>query len=769
MRPTETLPKYRKAALEHQGLDERLDHLAALALPVLTPSQRLLRRITSALHLGDRGERVRTATVLQMEAVECGAAALSIILRYFGTYVSLEELRLACGISRDGSNALNIIRAARQYGMNARGVQRSNLVGVAALKMPIIVHWNFNHFVVVEGIGKERVYLNDPATGPRTVPLKTFEASFTGVALTFEPMAHYQKQGQPFSVMQALRGRLAGAQNLLGFVIYLSLLLLIPGFLAPLFLQIFVDQVLGHTGPLLNLLLGGMALGVVLRAVLTWLQQTYLLNLEEWLAVNAATRYLWHVLHLPISFFTQRYAGDLTHRVQLNDRIAALLGGELSTNALNLLLVLFYGGLMLLYDVPLTLVTILMVALSLLVMQLVSRLRIDANRQLLQERGMLSGVAMNGLRLIETVKANGAEDQFFERLAGNHARIIALEQRLGVVAYGLSVLPNFLLSLNAVFVLILGADRVIAGQMSPGELVALQSLVLSFTNPVSQLITLGGHLQEVEGDLNRLDDVLAYPLDPAVREPRESALDSLSGALRFNGVSFGYNRLAAPLLQDVNFSIQPGQWIGLAGPSGSGKSTVARLITGLETPWSGEILFDEVPRGYLRRSVLRAVALVDQRSMLFSGTVRDNLTLWDETISDDVLTQAAKDAAIHDRIMEHPQGYDAPLAEGGQNWSGGERQRLEIARALVQNPSLLILDEATSALDPETEARVYRQLRQRGLACLVIAHRLTAASYCDSIIVMQNGWIVERGLPADLSAQSGLFAQMLAAERGLTT
>ncbi len=714
--------------------------------------------------------RVRTPTLLQLEAVECGAAALGIVLRYYGKYIPLEELRLMCGISRDGSNAANILKAARSYGLEAKGVRRSSIDGLRDLPLPLILFWNFNHFLVVEGFGKNVVYLNDPAVGPRTVTLAEFNEAFTGVALVLEPGPTFVKSGERFNLIKALRPRLRHSEAGLIYVLLVSLFLLIPGLLIPTFLRVFVDDIIiGDQKNWILPLLAGMALVAVARGGLTWLQQTYLLRLETKLALSASSQFFWHVLRLPVEFFTQRYAGDIAFRVQLNDQVAGLLSGELATTLIDMLLIVFYAALMFVYDVPLTLIGIGIAVVNLVVLRLISRRWVDANHRLLSDNARMVGTALNGLTTIETLKAVGGESDFFARWAGFQARVGNAEQQVNRLTQILAVVPPMLQALNVALILYIGGTRILSGALSVGLLVAFQSLMLSFSEPVSRLVNLGGRLQQVEGSLARLDDILKYPLDTENLSGEAADLgdaQKLEGYLELKDVTFGYSRLDPPLIENFSLRLKPGDRVALVGTSGSGKSTVAKLVAGLFHPWSGEILFDGKPRTAIPRDVINAsVAMVDQNIQLFGGTVRDNLTLWNPTVPKSRIIQAAKDARIHEHISEHPGSYDHILEENGHNFSGGERQRLEIARALVGDPTLLILDEATSALDPLTEKDIDDNLRRRGCACLIVAHRLSTIRDSDEIIVMDHGKIVQRGTHKDLVRQDGPYAELVGAER----
>lgn len=716
------------------------------------------------------GRRVKTPTLLQMEAVECGAAALGIILQHFGSYIPLEELRVACGVSRDGSKASNVLKAARTYGLEAKGF-RHEPTQLRDLPMPAIIHWNFNHFLVLEGFGSKEVYLNDPAVGPRTVSPEEFDEAFTGVVLTFATTDKYVKQGQKPSLWQNLQPRLAGSYTALLFIVLVSLVLLVPGLLLPLFTRIFVDQYLmqQQTQWLIPLFMGLLVTAGV-RSALTWLQQHYLLRLETKLALANSGRLYWHILRLPMEFFTQRSAGDVSTRVELNDRIAQTLSGELATTLINMILLLFYALLMFQYSVSLTLVGLGMALLNFLALSYVSRQRVNANLKMIKERGKMMSTAYNGLQQIETLKSSGTENDFFTRWAGYQAKVVNASQELGRTTRLLEAVPPTLAQLTTVIILMIGGQAVVQGEMTVGMLVAFQSLMASFLTPVASMVSVGGQLQELEGTVSRLNDVLNYPADPQVQlaytaPPAEQPLQRLSGKIEITNLTFGYSRLAPPLIQNLNIHFEPGTRVALVGGSGSGKSTIARLVAGLYAPWSGQILLDGRERSAVSPIILNSsLRLVDQDLFLFEGSIRNNLTMWDEQISEESLLQAAKDAHIHAEISNRPQGYDFQVEEGGRNFSGGQRQRLEIARALVTNPSILILDEATSALDPLTEKIIDDQLRRRGCTCLIVAHRLSTIRDCDEIIVLDKGQVVERGTHDQLWRKNGRYAQLIKAE-----
>jgi len=699
-----------------------------------------------------------------MEATECGAAALGIVLAHFGSHVPAERLREDCGVSRDGSKANNMIRAGRRYGLVCKGF-KTGPAKLRELPMPCILHWNFNHFLVLEGFHKGKVYLNDPATGPRIVTEEELDHAFTGVVLTFETGPEYTPLGDKPSLLPSMAQRLQGSHKGLLFVLLVGLALVIPGLLIPVFTRVFVDEVLvaGHETWLRPLLLG-MGITALARGVLVWLQTRYLLRLSMKLAISMSGQFLWHVLRLPVPFFEARHAGDIANRVQINDRLAGLLSSTLTRTVLDLILAVFYFGLMLFYDWLLAFVVVAVAAVNIVVIRTMSRTRADQSLQVQQEHGKLMGIAMGGIQMIESMKASGGEDDFFSKWSGQHAKVMNAEQKMAVSSQIIGSVPSLLTALNTTAILGLGALRVMDGNLTVGMLVAFQSLMLSFIGPINGIVRFADQLQTFRGDLNRLDDVLAHEEDPVTNNLQDSHLGTarLSGAIKIESLSFGYSRLSPPIIEDFSIDLKPGSRVALVGGSGSGKSTVARLVAGLRQPWEGRILFDGKSREEIPRPLLSSsLAVVDQDICLFEGTVRDNLTMWDETISDEDVTRAAKDACIHDDIVLLPGGYEGIIQEGGRNLSGGQRQRMEIARALTRGPAALILDEATSALDTATEQIIDRNLRRRGCTCLIVAHRLSTIRDCDEIIVLDRGVVVERGTHESLWEAQGHYASLV--------
>jgi len=703
-----------------------------------------------------------------MEAVECGAAALAIVMGYYRKFVPLEQLRQVCGVSRDGSKASNVVKAARTYGFEAKGY-RYELSEVLALRQPVIVFWNFNHFLVVEGVSKAGVHLNDPATGPRTISPDEFDQGFTGVVLQITPGPDFKPEGQPDSVLSGLRKRLPLREPALLYLVIAGLLLVLPGLVLPVFSKVFIDEYLiGRMDSWIKPLLIGMAVTMVLQGILTGLQRYYLARFHAKLAMATSSQFLWHVLRLPVVFYAQRSAGDISGRVGINNRVAELMTGELATTLLNLVVLVFYAALMLSYDVLLTLVGVGVAAINIVVLQRMSRQRKDVNQKLANDHGKLLGTSMNGLQMIETLKASGTESDFFSKWAGHHAKVVNGMQTTGGQGVLRVGVPLLLSTMNNVLILSLGGLRVMEGALTMGALVAFQSLMASFLQPVNQLVALGASIQEMEGDMKRLDDVLKYAAESdgtqAGETPSETSTDRLQGVVELRDISFGYSKLEPPLLENFNLTLRPGARVALVGASGCGKSTISRLVMGLYEPWSGEILFDGRPRHqWPRATLVNSLSMVSQEIALFEGGVRENLSLWDDTLPEAELIRAAQDACIHDVLVTRPGGYESPVLEGGVNFSGGQRQRLEIARALAINPRILVLDEATSALDPLTEQKIDDNLRRRGCTCLIVAHRLSTIRDCDEIIVLDRGRVVQRGTHEDMRAVPGPYAELMQA------
>ncbi|MGY4688488.1 NHLP family bacteriocin export ABC transporter peptidase/permease/ATPase subunit [Salibacterium sp. K-3] len=712
-------------------------------------------------------KKVKIPTVLQMEAVECGAASLAMILAYYGSWIPLEQLRLDCGVSRDGSKAANLLKAARKYHLDTKAY-RKEPEELKYMKPPFIVHWNFNHFLVVEGFKKNKVYLNDPVNGRRVISEEEFDEGFTGIVLTFEPTSDFEKKGEDRSFLKLASNRLQYHKSGMLFIILAGLALIIPGLLVPVFSQIFVDEVLlGSMDHWLFPLLFGMGLTALLRGSLTWIQQYYLMRMENKMALAESSKFMWHLLRLPMYFFQQRYAGDLASRVELNDKIANLLTGKLAVNVINSMTVVFYLGLMIFYNVYLAGIVVVLTLLNVLFLRIVSEKRTTLSQKMGQDQGNFMGVTMSGLSLIESIKASGTESDFFSKWSGHQAKVINATQTLGIFGQLVSSVPMLINTLTNIIVLLIGGWFILNGQITIGALVAFQTLAKSFFNPVNEIVQMMGEIQDAKGYMSRIDDVLAHEEEEHLPENsvESSGRSKLTGSVELEEVSFGYSILESPFISQFSLQIQPGERIALVGMSGSGKSTLSKLMTGLHRPWAGRIRFDGQPRSEISAYVMAlSMSIVDQDIHMFEGTIKDNITLWDDTISEAAVVQAAKDACIHEDIMDKREGYEHWMEEDGRNFSGGQKQRLEIARALVENPSILIFDEATSALDPQTEFRVMENIRGRGCTCVIVAHRLSTIRDCDQIIVLESGSIIQQGKHEQLKAEEGPYMDLVASQ-----
>ncbi|WP_367573423.1 NHLP family bacteriocin export ABC transporter peptidase/permease/ATPase subunit [Streptomyces griseoaurantiacus] len=710
---------------------------------------------------------VRTPTVLQMEAVECGAASLAMVLGHYGRHVPLEELRIACGVSRDGSRASNLLKAARSYGLTAKGMQMDT-AALAEVAAPAVLFWEFNHYVVYDGtgrhFGRRGVFVNDPGKGRRFVPREDFDTSFTGVVLVMEPGEDFRKGGRRPGVFGALPARLRGTAGTLPAAVLASLLLVVVGAAVPALSRTYIDTFLigGQTSPL-GVLFTSMAACVLLTVVLTWLQQANLLRGRLISSTLSSARFLRHLLRLPVTFFAQRSPGDLVQRLGSNDAVAETLARDLAAAGVDAVVVVLYALLLYTYDPQLTAVGIGVALLNVVAMRVVVRLRATRTAKLRADTARLTNTAYTGLQLIETMKATGGEDGYFRTWAGQHATTLEEQQRLGVPSAWLGVVAPTLATLNSALILWIGGLRAVEGHLSVGLLVAFQALVARFTAPLTRLNGVAGRVQDFAADVARLKDVESFRADPLhTRGADGASTRRLQGHVELENVSFGYSPLDAPLLTGFDLSVGPGRQVALVGGSGSGKSTVSRLIAGLYAPWEGVIRIDgrrleDIPRGALAASV----SFVDQDVFLFEGSVRDNVALWDPSVPDEAVVAALRDAALYDVVARRPGGVHSRVEQDGRNFSGGQRQRLEIARALVRDPSILVLDEVTSALDAETEQIVMDNLRRRGCACVVIAHRLSTVRDSDEIVVLERGTVVERGRHTDLLAAGGTYAALV--------
>ena len=725
--------------------------------------------------------RVKTPLLLQLEAVECGAACMGIILEYFGRIEVLSDIRVECGVSRDGVKAGNMMKAARRYGLEAKGLKQ-NIDDARKMQCPYIAFWNFNHFLVVEGFSPSRkiVYLNDPAHGHRKVTYDEFDESFTGVVLTFKPGEDFKKGGTKPSFLDALRARFRHAKSAVLYLLIAGLLLTVPGLVIPAYTQIYLDYVLGEARmDWLRPIIVAMAVSILFKTAVEAYKYLFLRRLKIHLSVSMSSGFFWHLLKLPMQFYAQRYSGEIATRAKLNDDMAETLSGKLADTALSVIMMAFYALLMFYYNAALTAIGIGFAALSFVLLRFFGRRRVDANMRLKNDFGNVAGVTIAALQSMETIKASGQESSFFTKWSGRYSKAVNSLQDLEASTQVLAIMPTFFSSMNTMAMYLLGGIAVIEGRMSVGTLVAFTALMRNFQDPIKDLVDLGSEIQEMDGDLKRLDDVLRAPPDPGAlhetgedkegeNSPGEWPLQ-LQGRVTLKDITFGYSPVEPPLFTDINIDVKPGNRIAFVGASGSGKTTLAYLVCGLYQPWEGAVLFDGVARSEIPRTLMtNSFSVVGQDVTIFEGTVRENLTLWDSTIHDEALVKACRDAAVLDVVLALPGGLDGHLLEGGTNLSGGQRQRMEIARALVQNPTVLVLDEATSALDAETERIIVDRLRLRGCTCVVVAHRLSTIRDCDEIVVLDQGAILERGSHEELWQNGGLYAELLRAGEGVS-
>ena len=731
--------------------------------------------------------------IMQMEATECGAACLAMILAHYGRWIPLEEARISCGVSRDGSKTENILKAAGSYGLEATSrectVQQLRSEG----SFPCIISWNRKNYVVLRGFSGNHALLNDPGKGAVKVTLDAFERSYGGTTLEFSPSDTFERGGKRPSTWQFARERLQGMKAPIVFVALATFIISLAAIMATTVSSTFMDYVLtGECPTWLAPLLALLAGLVIVQCAVNIAKAVYLNRIRGKFAVVGASQFMWHLLHLPVGFYEQRTVGDLQQRQEANETVAATLVEQLAPAIFNVVLLVLYLAVMLSYSWKLTLVGVATVAINVLVARWASRARVNVTRQQMRDRSLLYSSTMAGIESIETIKASGAEEGYFERWSGYQALVNDAATRFNKIDLYFGAVPQFLAQVANIAVLLLGTYLIMNGEFTAGMLLAFQGLLASFMGPVDSIIGLGQQVLEMRTSMERVQDVLEYPADSCEESesgdsesnlsssqaaslppspapspadspaPTPSSAAKLSGAVEIDHVSFGYSPLEPPLIKDFSLTLEPGAWVALVGSSGSGKSTIAKLVSGLYEPWEGQIRFDGIPRRAIDPDRLRgSLSVVDQDVVTFPDTVDANIRLWDRSIQDYEVVLAARDADIHDAIVAREAGYNEVIAPRGRNFSGGQLQRLEIARALASDPSILILDEATSALDAKTEANVIRAVRDRGITCIVVAHRLSTIRDCDEIIVLREGQVVERGTHDELIELDGAYAELV--------
>lgn len=711
----------------------------------------------------------KVPVILQLEALECGAACLAMVLAYYGKWIPLEQVRCDCGVSRDGSNAKNIYKAAISYGFNVNAYKVSPEELRDTGKYPCIIHWNMNHFVVLNGFKGNKVYINDPAKGNIVISWDIFDSSFTGVVLIPTPSDTFKMEGKPKSTFAYAKKRLAGAGGMVVFVMITTAMVYLFGIFDSATSRIFVDRLLSGVNsdwlyPFMMLMI---VIGI-LHIIVAWIQAIYSLKINGKMAVISSCSYMWKVLRLPMEFFSQRLAGDIQGRLLLNSSIAKTLVNTFGPLLINSIMMVLYLCLMLTQSSLLTLVGICTLLLNVILARYISEKRVNTARVQMRDASKKDATTVSGIHMIETIKASGAENGFFEKWAGLQASTNECEIAATKTELLIGTIPTFFNIVSNYIVLVLGVYLVMEKKFSLGAVLMFQGLLSSFITPANTLISVGQTITQMRSSMERVEDVMEYPDDVALdvkNDLKEQAMAKLKGEVEIRNLTFGYSKVDEPLIKNFNLTIKPGERVAIVGASGCGKSTLSKVISGLYQPWSGDVLYDGKPRSMYPREVMTgSIAVVDQDIILFEDTIANNIRMWDESIKDFEVILAARDAKIHDDILRMQGGYNHKITSGGRDLSGGQRQRMEIARVLAQDPMIIILDEATSALDAKTEYEVVNAIKDRGITCIVIAHRLSTIKDCDKIVVLNQGCIVEQGKHEDLIKADGEYVKLLANE-----
>lgn len=708
----------------------------------------------------------RVPMIMQLEMLECGAACFAMIMGYYGKWITLEQARIDCGVSRDGSSAKNIMRAAKGYGMEVHAYKLEPEALFKEGPFPCMIHWGFNHFVVLDGFHGNKAVLNDPARGRLVVSWEEFDREFTGVCMTMAPGPDFVPEGTRKNVWKYAGERIKGTGSSTIFVALTTVIIAFLGILQPIFNQVFLDRLL--TGTNKDWLFGFLVVLGVYSGVLvlmSWINAIYGLKIQGKISAVGNSSYLWKILRLPMQFFDQRLPGDLVERQSTNASIAGDLVNTFGPLVINSWMMVFYLVLMLRRSLFLTMIGVGSLAINLLVSGWITQRRVNIQRVQMRDQSKFSSAVVTGIDMIETIKASGVEKGYFARLSGYQASVNEGETRFAKFNQWLEIIPRLCGALANLAVLGYGMDLVLNGEMTLGMIMAFQGFLNAFTAPATSMVSAGQSLQEMLTQMERVDDVMNYENDAWFQE-REiiERQEKLSGQIELKNVTFGYSRFAAPVIENFSMKVKPGEKIAIVGASGCGKSTLVKLLTGLSNAWSGEILFDGIEISKMDRDIFTAsVSVVDQEVILFDDTIANNISMWDDTMEDGDIITAAKDAQIHEDIRKAG-GYQNKIQEEGRDLSGGQRQRLEIARALAKNPSICILDEATSALDAKTEYEVVNAISKRGITCIVVAHRLSTIRDCDEIIVLDQGQIVESGTHEELMKLDGFYKMLISSE-----
>lgn len=703
--------------------------------------------------------------VIQFEALECGAACLTMILAYYGKFLPLEQVRKDCGVSRDGSKASRIIKAAKNYGFEANGYRYTTLDLQESATFPCIIFWSNNHFVVLDGFKGKYAVINDPARGKTKYTIETFEKFYSGICLTFKPTKDFKPEGKPKSVLAFARKRLKGTKFAVAFILITTIIASFLQITETGFSRIFIDRLLTNKNPEWFIpFIIAITIVFVIQIITQVINQIYSLKLNGKLAALGSLTYMWKVLKLPMEFFSQRMAGDIISRESQNARVASTFINIFAPLILKIAMIVFYLLVMFRYSCVLSLIGISSLFLDAIIARIIANKKVDLSRVENRDASMLSSLTASGIQMIETIKSSGAENGFFRKWAGYQANVNNNSAKMSKLTLFFGIIPTSIDIIVNVLITAIGLWLCMQGEFTVGMIMAFQGYFTSFMRPVNEVISASNVVIEMKAEMERIEDVMQYPDDDILTEKNEESVEyqKLSGEVELKNVSFGYSRLEKPLIENFNLKLKTGSRVALVGTSGCGKSTISKLISGLYKQWSGEILFDGKSIDEIDKNIFRgSLAVVDQDITLFEDTIENNIKMWDETIEKFEVIMAARDAGMHQEIMKRDGGYKYKLIENGRNFSGGQRQRIEIARVLAQDPTIVILDEATSALDAKTEYEVTKAIKDRGITCIIVAHRLSTIRDADEIIVLDEGKVIERGTHEELYKLNGAYTALV--------